>query len=96
MSKDEAGTHEADKKRKVARLSRTGNDWRNPMKKEVTICFRTTDRLRMSLEEAAREDRRSLSSLIEIVLTDYLEKVNALPARLEDRYAENKAAVTVL
>ena len=65
------------------------------MKKEVTICFRTTDRLRVSLEEAAREDRRSLSSLIEIVLTDYLVKVNALPVPLEDRYAGKQAAVTV-
>lgn len=43
------------------------------MKKEVTICFRTSEGLRSALEEAAREDHRSLSSVIEMVLTDYLK-----------------------
>jgi hypothetical protein len=44
------------------------------MKKDITICFRTSDGLRNALDKVAREDRRSLSSVIELVLTDYLEK----------------------
>ena len=44
------------------------------MKKPITICFRTTEELRDVLEVVARQDSRSLSSLIELVLTDYLKK----------------------
>jgi len=44
------------------------------MKKEITICFRTNEDLRSALEVVAREDRRSLSSAIELILTDYLKK----------------------
>jgi hypothetical protein len=44
------------------------------MNKEVTICFRTNDELRKALETMARADRRSLSSVIEIILTDHLGK----------------------
>jgi hypothetical protein len=44
------------------------------MKKEITICFRTNEELRSALETVAREDRRSLSSAIELILTDFLKK----------------------
>jgi hypothetical protein len=44
------------------------------MKKGVTICFRTNNELRGFLEKTAHEDRRSLSSAIELILADYLEK----------------------
>ena len=44
------------------------------MKKPITICFRTSEELRNALETVAREDRRSLSSMIELVLTDYLKR----------------------
>jgi hypothetical protein len=53
------------------------------MKKEVTICFRTREELRSALEKAAREDHRSLSSVIEIVLTDYLENNHEFPHQRE-------------
>jgi hypothetical protein len=43
------------------------------VKKPITICFRTSEELRNALETVAREDRRSLSSVIELVLTDYLK-----------------------
>jgi hypothetical protein len=43
------------------------------MKKEVTICFRTSEELRSAVEKAARDDHRSLSSAIELILTNYLE-----------------------
>jgi hypothetical protein len=42
------------------------------MKKTLTICFRTDRKLRDLLEAAAREDRRTVSSVIEVILTDYL------------------------
>jgi hypothetical protein len=43
------------------------------MKKDVTICFRTSDDLRASLEKVANGERRSLSSIIETVLFNYLK-----------------------
>ncbi len=55
------------------------------MKKEVTICFRTSEELRGALEKAAQEDRRSLSSAIELILTDYLEKNHEFPHQKERR-----------
>jgi hypothetical protein len=55
------------------------------MRKEVTICFRTSEELRSALERAAREDRRSLSSAIELILTDYLEKNHEFPHQKERR-----------
>ena len=55
------------------------------MRKEVTICFRTSEELRSALERAAREDRRSLSSAIELILTDYLEKNHEFPHQKDRR-----------
>jgi hypothetical protein len=51
------------------------------MKKEITICFRTNEELRSALETVARDDRRSLSSAIELILTDYLKKNREFPDR---------------
>jgi hypothetical protein len=61
------------------------------MKKEITICFRTSDDLRSSLEEAARKDRRSLSSAIELILTDYVSKSGLFPQQQERRRHTRKA-----
>ena len=44
------------------------------MRKETTICFRTTTRVRRTLDAMAREGGRSLSSTIELILADYLKK----------------------
>jgi hypothetical protein len=55
------------------------------MKKEVTICFRTSEELRGALEKSAHEDRRSLSSTIELILTDYLEKNHEFPHQKDRR-----------
>ena len=44
------------------------------MRKDITICFRTNEEMRNALGKVAREERRSLSSVIELVLTDFLEK----------------------
>ncbi|OPY69762.1 MAG: PilZ domain protein [Syntrophorhabdaceae bacterium PtaU1.Bin034] len=64
------------------------------MKKEVTICFRTSEELRNALEAAAREDRRSLSSTIELILTDYLKKNREFPEEHERRrYVRKTVAI---
>ncbi len=44
------------------------------MGKDVTICFRTTEVLRRALEKISNEERRSISSTIENVLYQFLEK----------------------
>jgi hypothetical protein len=53
------------------------------MKKEVTVCFRTSAELRSALEKAARDDHRTISAVIEIVLTDYLENNHEFPHQRE-------------
>ncbi len=55
------------------------------MKKEVTICFRTNEGLRIALEKTAHEDHRSLSSAIELILMDYLAKNQQFPHQRERR-----------
>ena len=54
-------------------------------KKPITICFRTSEELRGALETAARKDRRSLSSVIESILTDYLKRNRGFSNRVERR-----------
>ena len=48
------------------------------MRKDVTICFRTSEDLRASLEKVAVGERRSLSSIIETVLYNYLKEKKEL------------------
>ena len=55
------------------------------MTKAVTICFRTTDGLKKALEALSAEDRRSLSSTIENILYEYLEKKEASKTWSEKR-----------
>ena len=43
------------------------------VKKELTICFRTSEGLRKSLKKIAGQERRTLSGLIVNVLSDYLK-----------------------
>jgi hypothetical protein len=56
----------------------------------VTICFRTNEELRSALEKVAREDRRTISSIIEMVLTDYIEDNHQLPHQRERRLFVHK------
>ena len=46
----------------------------NNMKKDSSICFRASKDLRDALEAISAEDRRSLSSTISNILSDYLKK----------------------
>jgi len=54
------------------------------MNKENIICFRTSKHLHESLAKAAKKDRRSLSSMIEMALMNYLKE------RESFRNAENE------
>ncbi|MGP8154020.1 MAG: PilZ domain-containing protein [Smithella sp.] len=49
------------------------------MKKDSLICFRASNDLHESLARVAKEDRRSLSSTIEMALNDYLKERKAFP-----------------
>ena len=55
------------------------------MKKLLTICFRTNSNLREALEEIGQKERRSLSTLIENVLYDYMDHMKTLNAGNEKR-----------
>jgi hypothetical protein len=65
------------------------------MKKDITTCFRTSEVLRGALEAVARGDRRSLSSSIELILTDYLKKNRDFPEQgpPEKRRCERRRVV---
>jgi hypothetical protein len=47
------------------------------MKKDSLICFRASNDLHESLARVAKEDRRSLSSMIEMALNNYLKERRA-------------------
>ncbi len=55
------------------------------MKKDVTICFRTSEDLRTSLEKIAEGERRSLSSIIETVLYNHLKDKHVLKGLKSER-----------
>lgn len=63
------------------------------MKKESSICFRASKELHHSLLQISREDRRSLSSTIAIILSDYLNKrmVSTVETKHEKRQYPRKA-----
>lgn len=49
------------------------------MKKDSVICFRVSKELHESLVQIAKVDRRSLSSMIEMILTNYLTDKKTFP-----------------
>ena len=64
------------------------------MKKDVTICFRTSENLRKSLDKASREGKKSLSGTIENVLLDYL-KQRGTPASDKERRRHSRKEVSL-
>ena len=42
--------------------------------KEETLSFRATRELRTLLEEAAKQERRSLSNMVEVMVLDYCSR----------------------
>ncbi len=66
------------------------------MERDVTICFRTHRQLRESLEMAAAEDRRSLSSVIENILVETLQARKLMPARERRRFPRQEGSLPAL
>ena len=65
------------------------------MKKDSLICFRASKDLHESLARVAREDRRSLSSTIEIALTNYLKERKAFQGVEKERRQYPRKALSV-
>ena len=65
------------------------------MKKDGHISFRASKDLHESLARVAREDRRSLSSTIEIALTNYLKERKAFKGVEKERRQYPRKALSV-
>ena len=55
------------------------------MKKDVTICFRTNEELKHTLEKIAEVERRSLSSIIENILHSQIKNKTGLKGSKKER-----------
>lgn len=55
------------------------------MKKDVTICFRTNEELKHTLEKIAEVERRSLSSIIENILHGQIKNKTGLKGTKKER-----------
>jgi len=49
------------------------------LRKEISIGFRTDKAIKHALEQIAKDDRRSISSVIETILYHHLKDRNLLP-----------------
>ena len=65
------------------------------MKKDSLICFRASKDLHQSLAQVAKEDRRSLSSTIEIALTNYLKERKAFQGVDKEKRQYPRRALSV-
>jgi hypothetical protein len=65
------------------------------MKKDSLICFRVSKELHESLAQAAEEDRRSLSSTIQMILTDYLKEKKAFQGVEKEKRQYQRKALSV-
>ena len=63
------------------------------MNKDSLICFRAGKNLHESLAQFAREEGRSLSSTIEIILTNYLKEKTASPDVEKRQYQRKVVSV---
>lgn len=62
------------------------------MKKDSLICFRASKDLHRSLTQIAKENQRSVSSMIEMALNDYLKERKSMPAdKMEKRQYPRKS-----
>lgn len=69
------------------------------MNKNSMICFRTSDRLREALKEIAKDQRRSLSALVENIVSDYVtDRSEGLEEQEQDRrkYFRKKTSIPVI
>jgi predicted transcriptional regulator len=65
------------------------------MKKEYTICFRTSKDIKNSLGNVAKRKRQTLSSVIEDVLYHYLKENKAFKAQKQERRAFTRREVSL-
>ena len=56
------------------------------MKKGITIGFRCGEEIKLGLEKLAREDRRSISSVIELILYKHLKEKKLLPTNYDESH----------
>lgn len=65
------------------------------MKKDSLICFRASKDLHESLALIARKDQRSVSSMIEMALTNYLKERKSFPADKKEKRQYPRKSITV-
>ena len=65
------------------------------MRKDSLVCFRLSKNLRESLDKVAHEERRSLSSTIEIILTNYMKERKVLKGIKKEKRQYPRKAVSV-
>ncbi len=65
------------------------------MRKTVTICFRTSEELKKSLEAAAKKDNRSVSSTIETIIYEFLKGKQELKASGSERRRYERRTVSI-
>jgi hypothetical protein len=63
--------------------------------KNITICFRTSEDLRKSLEVIATEERRSISSTIENILYQFIENKTEYQSIKDDKRRFPRKSVTM-
>lgn len=65
------------------------------MRKDSLVCFRLSRNMRESLARVAHEEKRSLSSMIDIVLSNYLKERKALKGIKKEKRQYPRKAVSV-
>jgi hypothetical protein len=65
------------------------------MKKDCLICFRSSKDLHEALIQIAKEDQRSVSAMIEMILTNHLKERKSIPADKKEQRQYPRKAITV-
>ncbi|MDP1990632.1 MAG: PilZ domain-containing protein [Syntrophales bacterium] len=65
------------------------------MKKNSLICFRASKDLHISLARIAKEDQRSVSAMIEMILTNHLKERKSIPADIKEQRQYPRKAISV-
>jgi hypothetical protein len=65
------------------------------MKKDSLICFRASKDLHESLAKVAKEDQRSVSSMIEMVLASYMKDRKSFPADKKEKRQYPRKSISV-
>jgi hypothetical protein len=65
------------------------------MKKDSLICFRASKDLHESLGRVAKEEQRSLSSMIEMALSNYLKEKKSFPDDKKEKRQHPRKSISV-